>query len=232
MVAGILGLFVLVDRIDALIELLSVPGSPAAVVRDRMDRGSAETSAGHVVTSLGDDHTGTRPQPRRTPASEEATGARSEHPPQDPDLPPARPVEDQTPDTSSDNNEEGEDPVICPSRPGKGSRMSDNGRELASRPRIPAQSGAEEPDVPDRRPAYQAGPSAHTAPARSAPRQHRIKKGETLWRIATQYYGDGEMYRIILEANPDLDPKKLHVGARIRVPRDPSATQLARARQE
>jgi len=33
---------------------------------------------------------------------------------------------------------------------------------------------------------------------------HEVKKGETLWKIAEQYYGDGNLYKQIFEANKDV----------------------------
>lgn len=30
---------------------------------------------------------------------------------------------------------------------------------------------------------------------------HKVKKGETLWGIAKKYFGDGNKYKLIMEAN-------------------------------
>jgi len=49
---------------------------------------------------------------------------------------------------------------------------------------------------------------------------HEVKKGETLWKIAVQYYGDGSLYTKIFEANKDTlkDPNLIKVGQRLRIP--------------
>ena len=54
----------------------------------------------------------------------------------------------------------------------------------------------------------------------SAEQWHEVKKGETLWKIAEHYYGDGSLYRKIFEANSDAlkDPNLIKVGQRLRIP--------------
>jgi nucleoid-associated protein YgaU len=49
---------------------------------------------------------------------------------------------------------------------------------------------------------------------------HVVKKGESLWKIAEQYYGDGNLYKKIFEANQDIlsDPNLIKVGQKIRIP--------------
>ena len=49
---------------------------------------------------------------------------------------------------------------------------------------------------------------------------HEVKKGETLWKIAQEYYGDGSLYTKIFEANKDVlkDPNLIKVGQRLRIP--------------
>jgi nucleoid-associated protein YgaU len=47
-----------------------------------------------------------------------------------------------------------------------------------------------------------------------------VTKGESLWKIAERYYGDGSLYPKIFEANRDVlkDPDKIKVGQRLRIP--------------
>jgi nucleoid-associated protein YgaU len=47
-----------------------------------------------------------------------------------------------------------------------------------------------------------------------------VKKGESLWKIAEQYYGDGSLYKKIFEANQDIlsDPNLIKVGQKLRIP--------------
>jgi nucleoid-associated protein YgaU len=50
--------------------------------------------------------------------------------------------------------------------------------------------------------------------------RHEVKKGETLWKIAEQYYGDGSLYKKIFEANQDIlsNPDLIKVGQKLRIP--------------
>jgi nucleoid-associated protein YgaU len=49
---------------------------------------------------------------------------------------------------------------------------------------------------------------------------HDVKKGDTLWKIAEHYYGDGSLYPKIFEANRDVlkDPNLIRVGQKLRIP--------------
>jgi nucleoid-associated protein YgaU len=49
---------------------------------------------------------------------------------------------------------------------------------------------------------------------------HEVKSGETLWKIAEQYYGDGSLHTKIFEANKDVlkDPNLIKVGQKLRIP--------------
>ena len=47
---------------------------------------------------------------------------------------------------------------------------------------------------------------------------YTIKKGDTLWKIATQHYGDGKKWHQIADANPGLTPSALRVGQTITLP--------------
>ena len=52
--------------------------------------------------------------------------------------------------------------------------------------------------------------------------EHVVQSGETLWGIATQYYGSGNLYYRLVAANPQTipNPNLIHVGDIVRVPRD------------
>jgi nucleoid-associated protein YgaU len=47
-----------------------------------------------------------------------------------------------------------------------------------------------------------------------------VKKGDTLWKIAKEHYGDGNLYPEIFKANQDVlsDPDKIQVGQKLRIP--------------
>ena len=49
---------------------------------------------------------------------------------------------------------------------------------------------------------------------------YEVKKGDTLWKIAKEHYGDGNLYPEIFKANQDVlsDPDKIQVGQRLRIP--------------
>ena len=49
---------------------------------------------------------------------------------------------------------------------------------------------------------------------------HEVKKGETLSKIAQQYYGDASIYPKIFEANKDVlkDPDMIRIGQKLRIP--------------
>ena len=49
---------------------------------------------------------------------------------------------------------------------------------------------------------------------------YEVKSGDTLWKIAKEHYGDGNLYKDIFQANQDVltDPDKIKVGQRLRLP--------------
>jgi len=53
-----------------------------------------------------------------------------------------------------------------------------------------------------------------------AKQYHEVKKGDTLWKIAEKYYGDGSLYKTIFEANRDIlkNPDLIKVGQKLHIP--------------
>lgn len=53
-----------------------------------------------------------------------------------------------------------------------------------------------------------------------ATQYHEVAKGDTLWKIAERYYGDGNLYTNIFEANRDMlnDPDAIKIGQKLRIP--------------
>jgi len=63
---------------------------------------------------------------------------------------------------------------------------------------------------------------ALNAPAPVAePEYYVIKSGDTLWKIAEKFLGNGSKYPEIFEANREVieDPDKIFVGQKIRIPK-------------
>ena len=51
---------------------------------------------------------------------------------------------------------------------------------------------------------------------------HTVAKGDTLWAISSKYYGNGNRYKEIFEANRPMlsDPDKIYPGQVLRIPAD------------
>ncbi|MEM6615243.1 MAG: peptidoglycan-binding protein LysM [Pseudomonadota bacterium] len=49
---------------------------------------------------------------------------------------------------------------------------------------------------------------------------HTVEKGDSLWAIATKFYGNGSKYNAIFEANKPMlsDPDKIYPGQKLRIP--------------
>jgi len=49
---------------------------------------------------------------------------------------------------------------------------------------------------------------------------HEVKKGDSLWKIAEQYYGDGSLYMKIFEANRGIlkNPDAIQIGQKLQIP--------------
>ncbi|WP_099865441.1 5'-nucleotidase C-terminal domain-containing protein [Pararhizobium haloflavum] len=52
----------------------------------------------------------------------------------------------------------------------------------------------------------------------SGEQTHTVVRGDTLWDLAEEFYGDPEMWRMIAEANPDYADGMLEIGAELMIP--------------
>jgi len=56
--------------------------------------------------------------------------------------------------------------------------------------------------------------------------QIRVEPGDTLWKLAGKYLGDGKDWRVLASCNPQVtDPKLLQVGMSVRLPEEPAHFQ-------
>lgn len=63
-------------------------------------------------------------------------------------------------------------------------------------------------------------PAGTTGSAAAAPRTYTVKSGDTLSKIAKEFYGDANAYHKIFEANRDQlnDPNKIQPGQTLKIP--------------
>jgi LysM repeat protein len=47
---------------------------------------------------------------------------------------------------------------------------------------------------------------------------YTVQSGDTLFRIAEKFYGDGNQWTRILDANPGIDPNNLQIGQQLQIP--------------
>jgi 5'-nucleotidase/UDP-sugar diphosphatase len=84
----------------------------------------------------------------------------------------------------------------------------------------PADENAADPIEPVTEPAEQTAMAQTAAEmaASAAPTTHTIVAGDSLWKLAARFYGDGREFTRLRDANPDVDPENLVVGETLTVP--------------
>ncbi|MHC4209037.1 MAG: LysM peptidoglycan-binding domain-containing protein [Planctomycetota bacterium] len=98
---------------------------------------------------------------------------------------------------------------------GFGVLASDGGLPATTaRPKPP-----DDPWVIGPRPAF---PEAAAAPEPGYV-DYAVREGDSMWTIADRWLGEGSRWSLIADANPAIDPDRLRVGQRIRVPSDTAA---------
>jgi 5'-nucleotidase len=61
-------------------------------------------------------------------------------------------------------------------------------------------------------------PAAAPAAAHAAGGSYTVQKGDTLYKIAREHYGDGKQWQRIAAANPGLSPNTIKVGQKLIIP--------------
>jgi 5'-nucleotidase len=83
-------------------------------------------------------------------------------------------------------------------------------------------SKSSKPGAPDSAKSAAPKPATPAAPAgeNKYTQWYEVKSGDTLWKIAKERYGDGNLYTEIFKANQDVltDPDKIKVGQKLRIP--------------
>ena len=59
-----------------------------------------------------------------------------------------------------------------------------------------------------------------TAPATETYQTYEVKSGDSLSRIAKQFYGSGNLWKTLFDANTDIlkDPNKIYPGQKLKIP--------------
>jgi nucleoid-associated protein YgaU len=57
-----------------------------------------------------------------------------------------------------------------------------------------------------------------TASSSAGGNSYTVQRGDTLWKIASQHYGNGKKWHQIADANPGLSPQNLRAGQTIMLP--------------
>lgn len=139
-------------------------------------------------------------------------------------------VVDRDADRGTPSRDPGSGPRVTPTTPktpptnvdpGRTPRDAENdaGGDDVS-PRNASERAAEEAENAPRgsAPKEQEPPQAQTPPESDAPIHYAVKKGDTLSSIAAAHFGDKKYYRLIEQANPGVDSRKLMVGQELILP--------------
>ena len=92
--------------------------------------------------------------------------------------------------------------------------------DISPTPPAPAYSAPVQPIQPVvAQPVEPASPAAFTGSGvNAAGGKYTVQKGDTLFHIAKEKYGDGKQWTRIVAANPGLSPQTLKVGQKIVIP--------------
>jgi 5'-nucleotidase len=110
--------------------------------------------------------------------------------------------------------------VTTPELPAGSNDIANTPPTIAPEPAPAPAEPAPAPAEPAPAPAEPAPAPAEPAPAQPASqdREHVVVAGDNFWDLAEQYYGDGEKWHLIQDANADYKPRFIPVGATLKIP--------------
>jgi 5'-nucleotidase len=88
---------------------------------------------------------------------------------------------------------------------------------VAYEPPAPSPTPAAQPVVYDTAPVMATTPAPAAAPSANGG-SYTVQRGDTLYGIARQRYGDGKQWQRIAQANPGVTPQSLKVGQTLVIP--------------
>jgi nucleoid-associated protein YgaU len=129
------------------------------------------------------------------------------HEPSDPTSPASDPAIDPGDESTADPGKAAEDGETSPASEPTPNR-ADRPANETNRTLTEATSGRPQPNRP-------------ASLTQSQPRimtDYLVREGDTLYSIADGWFGDSALWELITDANPDLDPRRLQIGQRLKLP--------------
>jgi 5'-nucleotidase len=167
----------------------------------------------------------TTPQPEAAPMSDEAMD--DEAAPIEPMQEEAAPAEDAEPMTGGAEAMDDEaapiEPMQDEAAPSEDAAPMTDEAEAMDDEADPIETApmdaAEDEAAPIEQMTDEADPIEEAAPMMDGDaRTHTVAAGDTLWDISETYLGDGNLWPSIAEANPSINPHRLHIGAELTIP--------------
>ncbi|MDB5524344.1 MAG: 5-nucleotidase protein [Rhizobium sp.] len=120
-------------------------------------------------------------------------------------------------DTADSANDASAKPVTTPDLPAGSQELAKEAPKVTDTKNAPANSGdAEQSAKTDDSAAKPTISGDEQSAIKEA--KHVIAKGDTYWDLAKQFYGSGAEWKTLADANKDMRPRALHIGAELVVP--------------